>query len=791
MQSNNEETEHYGLPLSRTLKLLMVEDSPADAELIWAVLKRAGYLLVFNVVSAPADFEDRLQKGDFDVILSDHNLVSWTGMDALEILRRSGKEIPFVVVTATLGDEAAVEYLKRGAADYVLKHRLERLPVIIGQTLREMENRRQKRALLEKIECAKKEWELTFDTVPDAVVLTDSDCHIRRANLAATQVFGLQFSGIIGRDCAQFLSGICKPVLGCRHEQNFTTREQSTSASTEDARVYEPSSIPVLDATGAVQGCVHVVRDITEKCKADDAIRKSEKRYRELVENTTYGVFQSSADGRFLEVNPALVAMLGYSTKEEVLALDLTKDVYRRPSERNDLLRQYRDEIEQTGDLCWMKKDGGTLLLRTSGRAVRNEKGEVQYYEVIAEDITAQRTLEAELRQSQKMEAVGRLAGGIAHDFNNLLAVILGNVDLLLEPTEPPDQFSHRINEIRTATVRAAELTQRLLSFSRRQALDERVFDLNAVVNDTSKLLQRVLGEDIHLQLRLNASPEQIRADQSQVEQAVMNLAVNARDAMPNGGSLIIETSDIELDGTSMGNIRSVAPGEYSVLTFSDTGVGMDDQTKNRIFEPFFTTKEPGKGTGLGLAMVYGFIQQSRGLIHVYSEVGKGTTFRLYFPRVRAKGEVAAAPTPETVEGGSETILLAEDEESLREIVEGVLHSLGYAVIGVNSGSEALKHLHQTPGRVDLLLTDMIMPGMTGRELGDQVKTLRPEIKIIYMSGYAGDVLAKHDPRVPFAGLLHKPFTRKQLAHKLREALDAKSPGSVPAPADPRKVSAA
>jgi two-component system, cell cycle sensor histidine kinase and response regulator CckA len=769
----NTEIKNGVLPLSRTLQVMVVEDSAADAELILAVLKRAGYLLTFDIVSTSAEFEQRLRAKQHDIILSDHNMVTWTGLDALEIVQRMGKNIPFVVVTATLGDEAAVEYIKQGAADYVLKHRLERLPVVIGQVLREQAHRQQERALQEKLECGKREWELTFDTVPDAVFLVDEKCHIRRTNQAATELLGLPFSQIIGHPCDEVLGSIVRPLPECPHVSRFTLAEWQPSSGDAQGKVLEASSTPVRDATGTLRGCVHVVRDVTEKKKAEQAIHESERKYRELVENTAYGVIRTTPEGQFLDVNSAMVAMLGYAGKEEVLALNLTTDVYRRPSDREVILQQYRDGMaHHLEDLNWIRKDGSTVRVRTNGRAVWNQAGQVEYYEAIVEDMTARRTLEAELRQAQKMEAVGRLAGGVAHDFNNLLAVILGNVDLLLEARESPEKLRHRIEQIRTAAGRAAELTQRLLSFSRKQVLEERVFDLSEVVKETAKLLKRVLREDIQLVTKLSPSPVRIRADQSQVEQTLMNLAVNAGDAMPSGGSLVIETFDVELDETYAKDHSPVTPGAYVALTLSDTGVGMDEQTRNRIFEPFFTTKEPGKGTGLGLAMVYGFIQQSRGFIHVDSELGKGTIFKIYFPRVMTGEKPARVDAPAAVVGGTETILVSEDEEPLRELAGELLQSIGYTVLSAGSGAEALRLAGQSSSRIDLLLTDVIMPGMSGRELAERLIALRPGIKVVYMSGYTSEVIMQRDLLAPHAAFVRKPFSREDIAKKIRQVLD-------------------
>ena len=392
----------------------------------------------------------------------------------------------------------------------------------------------------------------------------------------------------------------------------------------------------------------------------------------------------------------------------------------------------------------------------------------------MAENITEQRELEKQLRQAQKMEAVGRLAGGVAHDFNNLLMVIQGHTELMLERARSDAWWFNKVEQVRKAAERATGLTRQLLSFSRMQVLQPKVIDLNEIVTEMGKMLPRLIGEDVELRILEGAPPCRVKADPGQLEQVILNLAVNARDAMPKGGILSIETCSVEVDEFLARKHPPLVPGPYVLLTVSDTGVGMDSETQAHIFEPFFTTKEVGKGTGLGLATVYGVVKQSHGYIWVSSEVGKGTTFEVYLPRADESIEGPAVPPVEDERpGGAETILLAEDEKGVREIAREFLSLSGYTVLEASDGAEALDIASRHQGPIQLLVTDIIMPQLGGRELAERVTELRPEIKVIYMSGYTEYSSLRSSDFADTAVLLSKPFTRTALARAVAEALKA------------------
>jgi PAS domain S-box-containing protein len=516
------------------------------------------------------------------------------------------------------------------------------------------------------------------------------------------------------------------------------------------------------------------VANALERKRAEDALRESELRNRSLVQSAVYGIYRSSLEDRFLDVNPALVAMLGYGTREEVLQLNLARDVYVEAEERARLVQQYQRSEQISGvEVRWKRRDQKPIIVRLSGRACVDQHGNTVYFEMIAEDVTERRALEEQLRQSQKMEAVGRLAGGVAHDFNNLLTVIRGYSELMLSQLGPGQPLQAEIEEVRKAADRAALLTQQLLAFSRKQVLAPKILDLNAVITNMDRLMRRLLGEDVKLITKLDSNLGRTKADPGQIEQVIMNLAVNARDAMPEGGTVSIETSNVVLD-EFLSRDFAVTPGPYVMLGFSDTGHGMNAETRARVFEPFFTTKEQGKGTGLGLSTVYGIVKQSGGYIWVYSEPGLGTTFKVYLPMAQEKAETRPSDaSPAAMRRGSETILLVEDEDGVRTLIKQLLQRQGYVVIETRHGVEAMLECERHPSPIHLLLTDVVLTQMNGRELAQKLLPMRPEMKVLFMSGYSEEAIAHHGVLNPGTEFLQKPFTTETLIRKVREMLDA------------------
>ena len=591
------------------LRLLLVEDSEDDALLLVRELARADFEPQAERVETAAAMQAALDRQQWDIVVGDYSMPHFGGAAALELLRQRAVDVPFVLVSGTIGEEKAVAAMRAGARDYVAKGNLQRLVPVIERELREAAGRR-------------------------------------------------------------------------------------------------------------------------DRLRAEAALRDSEASYSTLVEQAPVGIYRSNPAGKFLSANLALARILGYESPGDVLGLDMTRDVYADPAERQRLLdrdtytdREY-DEVETT----WKRKDGHRLTVQLSVRAVRDATGRVEYYETFVRDVTEQRRLETQLLHAQKMEAVGRLAGGVAHDFNNLLTVILSYSDLLLEdmPPDAPDRGD--IAEIRQAAVAASTLTRQLLAFSRQQVLEPRVLDVNAVVSSTEKLLTRLLGEDVRLTTSLATGLGAVKVDPGQLEQIIMNLAVNARDAMPRGGRLSIETANVDMDEAYVRGHPIAQPGRYVMLAVSDTGIGMDAVTQARIFEPFFTTKEVGKGTGLGLATVYGIVKQSGGFIWVYSEPGHGTSFKIYLPRVDEPVTPVAAATPRPARG-SETVLVVEDVAAVRAVTREMLQRHGYTVLDAPDGETALRLALTHHAAIQLLVTDVVMPDVGGRELADRLVKLRPDIR--------------------------------------------------------------
>jgi two-component system, cell cycle sensor histidine kinase and response regulator CckA len=505
----------------------------------------------------------------------------------------------------------------------------------------------------------------------------------------------------------------------------------------------------------------------------EEALRRSESRYRSLVQSAVYGIYRSSLEGKFLDVNPALIAMLGYFSAEEVLALDPQRDIFVDPAEQAKLMSQLPQGARLDNmEVRWKRKDGSTITVRLNGRAVTISAQAERVLEVIAEDITERRILEDQFRQAQKMEAVGRLAGGVAHDFNNLLMVISGYAEILLEHTARNEVLYPKVAAIQQAADRATTLTRQLLAFSRKQLLELKVVDLNAIVRDIERLLRPLIGENTELVTRLASGLGKTRADASQIEQVIMNLVVNAKDAMPEGGKITIHTANVNADDSPRREYGHIQPGMYIMLSIADTGHGMDKETQARIFEPFFTTKEKGKGTGLGLSTVYGIVKQTGGNVFVQSELNRGTTFRIYFPRVGDETEsIDSALASRSGTGGSETVLLVEDEESVRQLVRETLEAKGYKVLEADNGEAALRIASAHPGSIDMLITDVVMPGMSGRELAKQLGTSHPQSRILFLSGYTEDAIVHHGVLQPGTAFLQKPFSLQNLASKVKEVL--------------------
>jgi len=541
----------------------------------------------------------------------------------------------------------------------------------------------------------------------------------------------------------------------------------------------EISSHPLRFAGRSAQ--LILATDVTERIRAEEALRQSEQKYRDIFDFATVGIYQSRRDGSLITANAPLADILGYDSPEDLLRHNLD-EIYADPAERRELITRFEPSKKaHRQEVRWKRQDGTPIWLELDARAVRNADGTTRYFEGFVHDISERkkseeekRRLQEQLVQAQKMEAVGQLAGGIAHDFNNLLTAITGYSELLLGELPPEDLRRSHADEIRKAGERAASLTQQLLAFSRRQVLEPKVLDVNIVVADIERMLRRLIGE--HIELKTPKAPNlwKVKADPGQIEQAILNLVLNARDAMPNGGTLAIATSNAQLDESFTRSHVPTQPGPYVCVAVSDTGVGISDDVKARLFEPFFTTKERGKGTGLGLSTTYGIIKQSGGYLWCDSEVGRGTTFRVLLPRVDEPVTQAEQRKPlPPIHPGDETLLLVEDEPEVRSLVQRILKTQGYTVVTAANPDEALAVAREFKGPIQLMVTDVVMPGMSGLQLAERLAPTRPDMRVLFMSGYTNDAIGHQGVLDPGTAFLQKPFTPNALARKVREVLEA------------------
>ncbi len=509
----------------------------------------------------------------------------------------------------------------------------------------------------------------------------------------------------------------------------------------------------------------------------EEALRQSQASLQSLVDSAPFGISRCAlAEDRFESLNPAMLKILGGYSLDEALGLKISTQVYSHLKERGRLLEVLRRDARVQGqEVSMVRRDGSTVPVRISGSLTRDPNTNKEYFADYVEDMTQQSALERQVRQVQKLEAVGRLAGGIAHDFNNILVVIKLSTELMLAQITPDNPLSKSLLQVSEAADRAAALTRQMLALGRQQIMQVRVINVNSVVSETSRMLRRIIGEDIRLVTKLCDTLENSRLDPDQVGQVILNLAVNARDAMPEGGILHLETSNVALDNAYTQGHPPVQPGRYVMLAVIDSGTGIDKSVLPHIFDPFFTTKEVGKGTGLGLSIVYGIVKQSGGYIWVYSEPGHGTTFKLYFPAIKAPLEDSLVRSDTYPEPSGQTILIVEDEATIRGNVRECLQQLGYQVVEAENGEAALKVCDDLHGKIDLVLSDLVMPDMGGYELAGQLGRRHPALRMLFMSGYTEDSAARHDILSQGSAFLQKPFSVADLSNAVRQALGVRA----------------
>jgi PAS domain S-box-containing protein len=646
--------------IEKPIRILHLEDDPDDQELVRATLEADRIPIEMEVVSSRHPFEEALARGAFDLILSDFKVPDYDGLSALRFVRGRFPDAPFILVSGTIGEEAAIDSLRSGATDYVLKHRISALAPSVRRAVAEADERKRRRHAEEDLYKEQRFLRAVLENIEAGIVACGESGILTLFNRAARELHGLPLEPL-------------PPERWADH----------------------------------------------------------------------YGLYES--DGK-------------------------------TPMSQGDLplFRALRGEPVRNIEMTIIPKRGKPRTLLASGQPVTDAVGHRIGAVVALHDITERKSLEEQLRQSQKMEAIGRLAGGVAHDFNNLLAVILGYSEMELSALGPDNPKRGRIEQIHRSAERATTLTRQLLTFSRKQILNPRVLNVDSLVVEMKKMLRRLIGEDVELITRTDPNLRPIKADAGQIEQIVMNLAVNARDAMPSGGTITIETANVELDDEFARAHDGVRPGPYVLLAVSDTGTGMTPDVQAKIFEPFFTTKEEGKGTGLGLSTVYGIVAQSGGLITVNSNPGEGTRFESYFPQVEdsAAADAGARQHESVLPIGTETILVVEDEPMIREMLCETLREIGYVVLEAGEVVEATERCREHAGPIHLLISDVVLPGIGGRELAQRLSSTRPEMKVLFMSGYTDDMVIRQGVLSAGVRFLQKPFTLVGMARAVRDTLN-------------------
>ncbi len=752
--------------------VLILEDQAADAEIMVHTLRKSGIDPVCQRVDTKGAYLAALDQSP-DIILSDFHLPQFDALHALQLLKEKELDIPFIVVTGTASEKTAVACLEEGADDYLQKDRLERLGPAVMNALREKRLREGKGQAEKAAESSARQWQATFNAITHPVFLLDREGKILRSNLAAETFAGLPGNYQVGTTSCVLSPCPLHAKDQCPVGRMWQSQRRESTEIKSGQRWFNVSADPVFDEQGTLTSAVHMIVDVTEHKLAEEQLKESEERYRLLVEYSPDAILVHQ-EGRIAFINAAGGLMAGVKQPQEIIGRPFMPFVH----------PEYRELVAQR--VALMMADGSTpppvelKLVRDDGISVAVEVSSVScLYDgkpavlVFMRDLAERKKLEAQLHQSQKMESLGRLAGGIAHDFNNLLTVIMSNSELLMMQKGLEGKIHDRCKIMLETSERASKLTKQLLVFSSKQEMDPVCMDVNQIIKEMKKMLPSLVGEDIECRFDLASETPWVKADPSMIEQIVMNLAVNARDAMPKGGLLAISTSVVDLDVEYARLHPEAVPGRYVRITTADTGTGMTPEVREHIFEPFFTTKGD-KGTGLGLATVYGHVKKLGGHIMCYTEIGRGTEFKIYLPACR---DIEMARPEELAEVrdlpvGKETILLVEDESTLRIICEQVLSKLGYTIITAATGAEAMQKAAAAERKIDLLLTDVVLPQKRGEEVAGELRESRPDLKVLFMSGYTLDRLVWDGIDAQEINFLNKPFNASALARKVREVLD-------------------
>ena len=765
------------------LRILYLEDNLRDQELVAEALAADGLACEFTYAKTQKEFERALEQGSVELILSDFTLPSYSGTLALVAAHQRRPEVPFLFVSGTIGEERAVESLKAGATDYVLKGRLTRLPAAVRRALHEAELRRAKN----RAEAALRESEERFRQLAENI-----ECvfWMSNAELNGMLYVSPAYERVWGRTPASLYAqpgSFFEAVHPADRTFVLANLEQKQLAQPEEFeieyRIVRPDGslrwirdrgFPIRNAGGQFQRLVGIAEDITER----KALEEVQRRLAAAVEQAAEAIVITDVQGAILYVNPAFEKVTGYSRQE---ALGQNPRLLKSGKQDRAFYARMWGALLQGqvwhGRLVNQRKDGALYEEDVSIGPIRDVTGQIINYVAVQRDVSHEALLQAQLRHAQKMEAIGQLAGGVAHDFNNLLVVISGSAEIsLMAPEQLPQPVCDSLKQIVAAAERAANLTRQLMAFSRKQVMQAKPLDLNELIANLIKMLARIIGENIRLQCSYSTRSPFIEADIGMLEQVLVNLVVNARDAMPHGGQLSITTDLLTLDAAQADTRPEARAGEFVRLAVRDSGTGIAPEHLPHIFEPFFTTKEPGQGTGLGLAVVYGIVKQHQGWMEVASQLGAGSTFNLFVPAVPPPAQGAAAPPVEAdLPGGREKILLVEDDFAVRRMTERLLETFGYRVWPAASGLEAQEIWRTHAPEIDLLLTDIIMPdSITGRELAEELHEQKSQLKVIFMSGYSAEVACGNpDYARRFKGcFLQKPCSSRTIIEAVRHCLD-------------------
>ncbi|MDD5307454.1 MAG: response regulator [Deltaproteobacteria bacterium] len=762
------------------LVVLLVEDNPGDARLIEIALcdpARAD-CVVERATTLAAGLE-RLAKGGIDAVLLDLGLPDSVGLETFARVRREFSDAPIVVITGNDDERAALEAMRHGAQDYLVKGSVD--GVLLARSVRyAVERKRLEEALRKSEELLR----TVLNNAPITIFAVDKQGLFTLSEGKSLDTVRLKPGENVGTSAMDLYESL--PVILpdgktiCGQEVIRRVMAGETLAGITELRgiQFDNQFVPYRDAQGQIIGMIGVATIITERLHAESALRESERKYRELFDNAGEAILIADAETAIiLDANKAAEALLGRA-KHEIVGINRL-DIH--PAGRAS---DYREEFElhvRLGHVTDMeseiiRKDGTIIPVRISAKVIDLEGRKV--IQGIFTDVTERRraeeeksTLAVQLQQAQKMEAVGQLAGGVAHDFNNILSVVLTYADFIMDEVPEGSPIRGDVDEIREAGERAAALTRQLLAFSRKQKAQPRLVDPNQIIRTLAKMLRRLIGEDIALDLDLDDNTGRALLDPTQLEQILVNLTVNARDAMPQGGRLAMSTRNVWLDGDAAAVRPGLSAGSHVEIAVCDTGTGIPAEVLPRIFDPFFSTK--GKGTGLGLSIVHGAVAENHGHVGVSSEPGAGTTFKVLFPRTAGALPSVAPPEDGTWHmGRGETILVVEDDAAVRRATSRTLVESGYLVIEAEGGEQALARCRENPGGLRLVLTDVIMPGMSGPELARRLADVRPGLRVVYCSGYTDDMLARQGLPASGAVVVNKPIERSDLLRKLREVLD-------------------